>query len=139
MHKKDWQKLSITRLIEAKALFLAKSYPGAYYLSGHVIESALKAVIAKNIKACTIPEKNIMKCIESSGHNINELLNIANLTIKQREFAHANPKFQTYWNIVTIWKIDCRYRFSSNQEAKALLEAIEDPKDGILTWVKQYW
>ena len=57
MNRADLQKLSNTRIREAKALFAAGEYSGAYYLAGYAVECALKACFAKNVKQYDFPEK----------------------------------------------------------------------------------
>lgn len=50
MKRSDLQKLARIRLKEAKVLLDNRQYSGAYYLSGYVIECALKACIAKQTR-----------------------------------------------------------------------------------------
>ena len=47
MNRQDLQNLALTRLEEVEVLLNNHKYSGAYYLSGYVIECALKACIAK--------------------------------------------------------------------------------------------
>lgn len=57
MNRDDLQKLARLRLREARALLDRDLYPGAYYLSGYVVECALKACIAKSTKKFDFPDK----------------------------------------------------------------------------------
>ena len=50
MNRTDLQKLSNARIREARILFAAGEYSGAYYLAGYAVECALKACIAKSVK-----------------------------------------------------------------------------------------
>lgn len=54
--RSDLQRLAETRLREARTLFEAGHYAGAYYLAGYVVELSLKACIAKQFKAEVIPD-----------------------------------------------------------------------------------
>lgn len=47
MNRLDLQNLALARLEEVEVLLNNHKYSGAYYLSGYVIECALKACIAK--------------------------------------------------------------------------------------------
>ncbi|MCP5119377.1 MAG: HEPN domain-containing protein, partial [bacterium] len=47
MNRTDFQNLALERLDDAKVLLDGGRYNGAYYLSGYVVECALKACIAK--------------------------------------------------------------------------------------------
>jgi HEPN domain-containing protein len=55
MNRGDFQELSIIRLQDAKILLDNKCYDGAYYLSGYVVECALKACIAKKTREHDFP------------------------------------------------------------------------------------
>jgi HEPN domain-containing protein len=50
MNRADLQKLSNTRLRQARILFAAGESSGAYYLAGYAVECALKACFAKHVK-----------------------------------------------------------------------------------------
>ena len=60
MRRKDLQKLALIRLRESEVLLRNKCYHGSYYLSGYVIECALKACIAIKIKRYEIPDKQFI-------------------------------------------------------------------------------
>lgn len=47
MNRRDLKNLALTRLKEVEVLLKNRQYSGADYLSGYVIECALKACIAK--------------------------------------------------------------------------------------------
>jgi hypothetical protein len=50
MNRGEFQELAMIRLQDAKMLLDSECYDGAYYLTGYVIECALKACIAKKTK-----------------------------------------------------------------------------------------
>ncbi|WP_367997183.1 HEPN domain-containing protein [Planktothrix pseudagardhii] len=56
MNRQDFQDLAETRRKEAKVLLDNHQYSGAYYLSGYVIECALKACIAKKTRKYDFPD-----------------------------------------------------------------------------------
>ncbi len=43
MNRAELQRLAKDRLLDAKALFAARRWSGAYYLAGYAVECALKA------------------------------------------------------------------------------------------------
>ncbi len=49
MNKSDLEKIVDIRIKEAKVLFDAECYEGAYYLAGYALECAIKACIAKKV------------------------------------------------------------------------------------------
>jgi HEPN domain-containing protein len=56
MNRKDFQELSDRRIREAKILFDAGEYSGAYYLAGYSVECALKACFASGVKRFDFPD-----------------------------------------------------------------------------------
>ena len=58
MNRRSFQKLAEARLLDGKALLKAKRYDAAYYLTGYVIECALKACVAKKTKRYEFPRKD---------------------------------------------------------------------------------
>jgi HEPN domain-containing protein len=57
VNRNDFQKLAALRLKEARVLFDAGCWEGAYYLAGHAIECAIKARIAKQTKKFDFPAR----------------------------------------------------------------------------------
>ena len=58
MNRIDLQNLANERIAEAKILFDAGKWSGAYYLAGYAVECGLKACIAKLTKPDEFPDKN---------------------------------------------------------------------------------
>ena len=54
------KKLAAIRLEEAKVLYRARQYSGAYYLSGYAIELGLKAYFCKSVRKYSFPEKEVV-------------------------------------------------------------------------------
>ncbi len=77
MNRQDFQNLELIRLQEAKVLFQNGHYSGAYYLSGYVVECALKACIAKYTKEFDFPDKQL--AIDSHTHDLIKLVKNAKL------------------------------------------------------------
>lgn len=74
------QSLAYTRLDEARILLDNGKYDGAYYLSGYVIELALKARIAKLTDAHDFPDKKFVN--DNHTHELSVLL--TNSELKKR-------------------------------------------------------
>ena len=75
--KKQLEQLADVRANEAKTLFNAGLFSGAYYLAGYALEFALKARIAKNFQADAIPEKSYVQDIFT--HDLKKLMGLAAL------------------------------------------------------------
>ncbi len=78
MNRADLQKLSNIRIREAKILFSAGEYSGAYYLAGYAVECALKACIAKSVQRYDFPDKSLAQ--KSFVHDLGDLLRLADPT-----------------------------------------------------------
>ena len=72
MTRRDLRELALIRLKEAGVLLRNGKYDGAYYLSGYIIECALKACIAKQTQRYEFPDKTIADA--SHTHKLKELL-----------------------------------------------------------------
>ncbi|MEO6802624.1 MAG: HEPN domain-containing protein [Granulicella sp.] len=137
MNRTDLQRLSNTRIREAKILFEAGEYSGAYYLAGYAVECALKACFAKCVQRYDFPDKN------SSGkifiHRLPELAKFAQLDADLTAARQANSIFSAGWLLACSWTEDSRYSIWTKNEAEAILDAIIRRKDGVLPWIKQRW
>ena len=137
MNRKDLQVLARTRLKDAKALHAVHLYPGAYYLSGYVVECALKASIAKNTHRSEFPDKKL--ATQAFTHDLNELVKTAGLlTVRDRAF-QTDPDLEINWTTVKDWSPESRYRLATKTEATDILGAIVDVNSGVLKWLKQHW
>ena len=75
MNRGDLKNLALTRLKEVEVLLTNRQYSGAYYLSGYVIECALKACIAKQTHEFEFPDKKTV--MDSYTHDLEKLVKIA--------------------------------------------------------------
>jgi hypothetical protein len=72
-------------------------------------------------------------------HDLQQLLELANL---KADFGHsrgANPMLEQYWVIAKDWKEVSRYVQKTEYEARSLIEAIAHVPDGVLTWIEKRW
>ncbi len=137
MNRKDLQALSRVRLLEAKALLRAGRPDGAYYLAGYAVECALKACIAKQTLRHDFPDKK--KVVDSHTHDFRKLLERANLETGRNALAKIDPDFRRNWVTVGSWTEESRYRENAEINAQALIEAIENRKHGVMTWLRRHW
>ncbi|MGL5132005.1 MAG: HEPN domain-containing protein, partial [Planktothrix sp.] len=100
MNRQDFQELALTRLQEAKVLLDNHQYSGAYYLSGYVIECALKACIAKKTQQFDFPDKN--NVIDSYTHNLEKLVKVAGLDRELKSLLNDRV-FSSRWSEVRDW------------------------------------
>ena len=136
MNRQDLQNLALTRLEEVEVLLNNHKYSGAYYLSGYVIECALKACIAKQTQEFDFPDKKTV--MDSYTHDLEKLVKVAKLE-KQLKSLLNDPGFSLRWSMVKDWSEESRYQTHNRQEALDIYSAITDPNHGVLQWLQQHW
>ena len=144
MNKTDLQQLAENRIQDAKVLLDNQRWSAAYYLAGYAVECGLKACIAKLTKPHDFPDKDLAnKCWT---HDIEKLVVVANLKEnRDADVADADADAKTNtnltgnWGLVKDWKESSRYESKTQSTAEALFEAITDPTDGVLPWIKLHW
>jgi HEPN domain-containing protein len=137
MNRVDLQKLSNMRIREAKILFAAGEYSGAYYLAGYAAECALKACIAKGVQRHDFPDKDLAR--DSYSHDLSKLVKLADLDSELTNSTGANPRLDASWNLTKSWTEKSRYSVRTKNEAEAILDAIARRNDGVLAWIKRRW
>lgn len=136
MNRQDLQNLALTRLEEVEVLLNNHQYSGAYYLSGYVIECALKACIAKQTQEFDFPDKkNVM---DSYTHDLEKLVKVAKLDTQFKDIL-KDPNFSSRWSMVKDWSEESRYQTHSQQKALDIYLAITDPTHGVLQWLQQHY
>lgn len=132
----EFRKLASYRLKEAKLLLANGYYDGAVYLCGYVLEMALKARICKHLKVNEYPEK-------IGGFKIHEFSDLLILSgLKNKINASYNQLLFRNWNLLTTWEPDMRYKpigTATIQAAKDLIDALENPVNGVFKFIKKRW
>ena len=137
MNRVDLQQLAELRLREAEALLAAECWDGAYYLCGYAVECGLKACIAKMTREHDFPDKKLVDA--SYTHKLLELVKIVGLKDALEERCIEEPRFESYWSTVSNWREGVRYERHAEQKARALIQAVGDPQQGVLSWLKGLW
>ena len=137
MDRKELQALSRIRAREAKALLDAGLHDGAFYLAGYAVECALKACIAKKTQRHEFPDKDRVN--KSYTHSLVELIRLAGLRETHDARMKSDPAFRDNWLIVVSWSEDSRYLRNTAEKAQGLVNAVGNPKSGILAWLRHYW
>jgi HEPN domain-containing protein len=109
----DFQKLADERIADAEALLQAGRFGGVYYFSGLAVECALKARIASRTKEHDFPD--LRRAQSSHQHDLERLVEVAELKSILDQHMDANPKFRVNWNTVKQWQIETRYDPSVTQ------------------------
>ena len=136
MNRNELQRLAGTRIREAKTLFKAGEYSGAYYLAGYAVECALKACYAKEVKRHDFPDKRVRDVFT---HDLERLIILAGLKDELKAARKLNSGFRAAWDFASEWSEESRYSVWTKEDAETIIEAVNRRKDGVLSWVKRYW
>jgi HEPN domain-containing protein len=98
------RKLARARLSDARALFAARRYDGAAYLSGYVVELALKARICRALRWDGFPEtrQEFQSFATFRTHDLNVLLRLSG---REKRIIAIHL---TEWTRATTWSPDLR-------------------------------
>lgn len=136
----ELKELANLRLKEARALYDRALYDGACYLARYVVELALKARICKLLEI-NYPDTGELGRVYKT-HDCDHLLKLSGLQKKFDAAKNLNQHLETNWSLVTEIKEDFRYQRigpSPRMKTREMLEALDDPNDGVLTWIKKRW
>ena len=131
------QQLAGLRLEEAKALARQRQFSGAYYLAGYAIECALKARIAAQFRANEIPDKSLVNKIYT--HDLAELLRLAGLEAELETGRQADSDLDRRWSITKSWNEQARYSVWTEEQALAIIDAIDAGPGGLFRWLSARW
>jgi hypothetical protein len=137
MNRKDLQALANIRIREAKALYRAGEFSGAYYLIGYAVECGLKSCIAKNFKKHDFPDKKGVN--DAHTHNLKTLSLLANLEGPRLLLVQADPIFGKNWDLTIRWSEEGRYKVFDQRTCKEIMDAIMERHHGVMPWVRQHW
>lgn len=104
------------------------------------IELAFKARICK-ILGTDYPESGEISRSYKT-HKLDNLLKLSGLYTSFDHDINQNAALKVSWSVVKSWSEAYRYSpkgTNSQQDVRDLIEAIEHPDHGILTWLKKKW
>ncbi len=140
MNRAEFQDLADLRIAEAECLFHNGLFEGAYYLAGYSVECGLKACIAKLTKQYDFPDRNTKDT--HYVHDFVKLVKTAGLSAILEADCTAKPDLDANWVIVRKWREDSRYEpkgRKTEDHSRDLIQAITQPRDGVLSWIRLYW
>jgi len=134
---RDFRILAELRAEDAGVLLKSRRTVGAYYLAGYAVECALKACIAKQQRKFQYPPKRPI--VEKMyRHDLGDLVDLAGLKSQLDKDLAANRDFAANWNTVKDWTAESRYA-TSGLNAQQLYNAVTEPQNGVLPWIKLRW
>jgi len=134
MLRKDFQSLSLLRMREARALYMAGHFDGAYYLGGLGVECALKACIARATRRFEFPDR--ARADRVYTHRLESLLKEAGLEL---ELTRASNAVKENWTTVRDWKVELRYSVGKSEAVCRAFLTAATGRDGALPWLKRFW
>lgn len=115
--------LCTDRLEDAKTLFKASRYEGAYYICGYAVEIKLKKRICIHLGWSGYPntKKEFENLASFKTHNLEVLLHLSGVKAK------IKGEFLSEWSAVTSWDPEIRYstQKKSFETVELMLNATE--------------
>jgi hypothetical protein len=139
VNRTDWQKLADEKLLAAEALLAACQWASAYYLAGYAIECGLKSCVLAFVDATGVIFKEKKYSERCWTHKIEELIDLAGLKPDLDAAVAAAPALAANWTTACQWSEVARYKMNSPQEARSLYDAIVNPADGVMKWIRARW
>ncbi|MBI3821201.1 MAG: DNA-binding protein [Planctomycetes bacterium] len=138
----EWQQLAEDRILDAQA-HLAPGiarWSAAYYLIGYAVECGLKSCVVYRVAAHPeIIYEDRKFSNDAWTHDIESLLVVANLKTARDADAAANVALFDNWQRVKDWNERSRYLQKTQIEAQVLFDAVTDPNDGVMQWIRLRW
>lgn len=138
LNRAELQKLAEDRLLDAEALLAAGRWAAAYYMAGYAVECGLKACIARRTQAEDFPPK-IKVVQECYTHDFDKLVKSGGLKGILSAATAANLALSANWGTAKDWSEESRYEQKSQAEAQLLYNAITDPTNGVMSWIRMCW
>src|SRR5882762_290845 len=117
VNRAHWQVLAEERILAAQALLAAQQWSSAYYLAGYAVEFGLKSCILVHVANTGVIFKEKKFSEQCWSHNIEDLVNLANLKSVQSADKAANPLLSWNWLVVSNWNETSRYEQKTQAEA----------------------
>ncbi len=133
----EWERMAEEKLASTESLLADQRWTSAFYLAGYVIECSLKARIVARVSR----EPHVI--FEDEGfskkcwtHKLLELVRLSGLWEAHDLEKSTNATFASFWKVVEKWNESSRYETKSEIQARDLYDAIADPLNGVLKWIR---
>jgi hypothetical protein len=118
---KDLKLLAEAKITDGLILFEAERFSNAYYLAGYAIELGLKACVADQIVAGSIPDKRLIN--DTYTHELDKLIGVAGLRLELENQKKSNQNFNQFWAMASQWNPESRYRFIDKSVCQYLVSS----------------
>jgi hypothetical protein len=138
----EWQQLAEDRILDVQALLApgVGRWSAAFYLVGYAVECGLKSCVLARIAAH--PEviyEDRKFSNDAWTHDIESLLVVADIKTDRDTDAAANLALYQNWQRVKDWNEKSRYEQKTQPQARRLFDAVVDPNDGVMQWIRARW
>jgi hypothetical protein len=77
--------------------------------------------------------------IDAWTHDIERLVVMADIKAARDADASGNPLLYQNWQRVKDWTEESRYEQHGQPEAQRLIDAVIDPTNGVMQWIRVRW
>ena len=138
----EWQQLAEDRILDAQAHLKpgVNRWSAAFYLVGYAVECGLKSCVLARVAAH--PEviyRDRKFSNDAWTHDIESLVVLADLKPDRDADTLANPALKLNWQRVKDWTEQSRYEQKTQAQAQHLFDAVNDPNDGVMQWIRLRW
>lgn len=138
----EWQQLAEDRIRDAQALLTpgVNRWSAAFYLIGYAVECGLKSCVLARVGAHPeVVYEDRRFSYDAWTHDIETLLVVAGVKADRDADAHVNLHLYLNWQRVKDWNEKSRYEQKSLTQAQQLFDAVTDPNNGVMQWVRVRW
>jgi hypothetical protein len=83
-----------------------------------------------------MPDKDMLR--DLFVHDLNKLVTLAGLRGALSDQRRLD-EFDANWTILEAWRPESRYEIVQEAQSRAMLEAVTNEENGVLTWIKANW
>jgi hypothetical protein len=138
----EWQQLAEDRILDAQALLVVgvDRWSAAYYLIGYAVECGLKSCVVRRVTAHPeVVYEDRKFSSDAWTHDLESLLVVADIKADRDNDAAANLALYQNWQHVKDWSERSRYEQKTQALAQRLFEAVTDPNNGVMQWIRARW
>ena len=138
----EWQQLAEDRILDARAHLVAgvNRWSAAFYLIGYAVECGLKSCVLARVTAhpeVIYEDKKFSN--DAWTHDFEGLLVVAGIKAERDHDVAANLALYQNWQMVRNWNEKSRYLQKTQNQAQELFDAVTDPNDGVMQWIRARW
>lgn len=136
--KKELEKNSTLRFNGLLAFHNNKLFELVNQDYGYPVEMLIKKIICEKKGVHSYPPNKENDCREEKykKHDLNKLIELANLKSKANNLRIKNPEFNKAWIKVSSWDVNNRYKIVGFDEGTSadFIKAVQMVREEVMTW-----